>query len=249
MTERLDQAMLLRGLTQSRAKAKEAIEAGAVTVNGRPIQKPSMPVRESDEITLSSALVCRYVGRGGLKLEYALDFFKVDPEGKIAVDIGASTGGFTDCLLQRGASRVYAVDSGTMQLAEKLVRDPRVTVMEKYNARFLSAADFDESPALAVMDVSFISQTLIHAPLARLLKIGGEFITLIKPQFEAGRSALTKKGIVKDEKDRKAAIEKVVASAEACGFSHIATVQSPIFGGDGNIEYLAYFQKTREIDG
>ena len=247
--ERLDQAIFLRGLTQSRAKAKEAIASGAVTVNGKIASKPSMTVQESDEITVASTLVCQYVGRGGLKLEYALDFFKIDPEGKIAVDIGASTGGFTDCLLQRGASRVYAVDSGTMQLAEKLVRDPRVTVMEKYNARFLSAKDFDERPCLAVMDVSFISQTLIHGSLSRLLNIGGEFITLIKPQFEAGRSALNKKGIVKDEKDRKTAIEKVKESAEACGFSHIATVRSPISGGDGNIEYLAYFQKTREIDG
>jgi len=247
MTERLDQALFLRGMTQSRAKAKEAIEAGAVTVNGKLALKPSLPVQESDEITISPQLVCQYVGRGGLKLEYALDAFKVLPEGKIAVDIGASTGGFTDCLLQRGAFKVYAVDSGTMQLAEKLARDPRVTVMEKYNARFLSDKDFDESPDLAVMDVSFISQTLIHEPLFRLLKTGGELITLIKPQFEAGRSALNKKGIVKDEKDRNAAIEKVKASAEACGFSHLATVKSPILGGDGNIEYLAYFRKTRGI--
>ena len=243
--ERLDQALLTRGLAESRSKAKAAIEAGAVTVNGKSVLKPAFSVEDSDEVSVATEQICPYVSRGGLKLEYALDAFKISPNGKTAIDVGASTGGFTDCLLQRGALRVYAVDSGRMQLAEKLLYDPRVTAMEKYNARYLKSEDFEVSPELAVMDVSFISQTLLHEPLCNILQTGADFITLIKPQFECGRAALNKKGIVKDEKERLFAIEKVCKSAESYGFLHIATVKSPISGGDGNIEYLAHFKKMR----
>ena len=241
--ERLDQALLTRGLAESRSKAKAAIEAGAVTVNGKSVLKPAFSVEDGDEVSVATEQVCPYVSRGGLKLEHALNAFKISPNGKTAIDVGSSTGGFTDCLLQRGAIRVYAVDSGRMQLAEKLTEDPRVTVMEKYNARFLKREDFDILPELAVMDVSFISQALLHEPLCNILKTGADFITLIKPQFECGRAALNKKGIVKDEKERLFAIEKVCKSAESYGFLHIATVKSPISGGDGNIEYLAHFRK------
>ena len=244
--ERLDQALLTRGLAESRSKAKAAIEAGAVTVNGKPVLKPAFSVEDSDEVSVATEKVCPYVSRGGLKLEYALDAFKISPMGKTAIDVGASTGGFTDCLLQRGALRVFAVDSGRMQLSEKLLYDPRVIAMEKYNARYLKSEDFFISPELAVMDVSFISQTLIHEALSNILQAGADFITLVKPQFECGRASLNKKGIVKDEKERLVAIEKVSKSAKGFGFSHIATVKSPILGGDGNIEYLAHFKKTRD---
>ena len=239
---RLDVFLAERGLAPSRSRARTMIEAGDVSVNGTPVLRPSFAVEGDEDIKVTDSL--RYVGRGGLKLEAALEAFSLSPEGKVALDVGASSGGFTDCLLQHGASYVFAVDSGSGQLSPKLQADARVESRENCNARYLKQADFSPVPTLAVMDVSFISQTLIHPALADVLQDGGELITLIKPQFEAGRAAVGRGGIVKSEKDRTLAIERVVSSAEACGFKSRGVIPSPIRGGDGNIEFLAYFIKT-----
>lgn len=239
---RLDVFLAEQRLAPSRSRARTMIEAGDVSVNGTPVLRPSFAVEGDEDIKVTDSL--RYVGRGGLKLEAALEAFAVSPEGKVALDVGASSGGFTDCLLQHGASYVFAVDSGSGQLSPKLQADTRVESRENSNARYLTRADFSPVPTLVVMDVSFISQTLIHPALARVLENGGELITLIKPQFEAGRAAVGRGGIVKSEKDRKAAVERVVSSAEACGFKFRGVIPSPIRGGDGNIEFLAYFIKT-----
>ena len=182
-----------------------------------------------------------FVGRGGFKLEAALDHFNVEVKGLRCIDVGASTGGFTDCLLQRGAAYVLAVDCGHGQLDPGLACDERVSQLEGFNARNLSPYETGELFDLAVMDVSFISQTLIHLPLSSVLKKGAMFITLVKPQFEAGRKSLSNKGIVKSETDRKSALKKVFESADASGFVLKGYIESPIKGGDGNTEYLAAF--------
>lgn len=238
---RLDVFLAERGLAPSRSRARMMIEAGDVSVNGTPVLRPSYCVKGEEEIKVTDSLC--YVGRGGLKLEAALDAFSVSCEGKVALDVGASSGGFTDCLLQHGAAYVFAVDSGSGQLAPKLLTDARVESRENCNARYLKQTDFAPVPVLAVMDVSFISQTLIHPALADVLPACGELITLIKPQFEAGRAAVGRGGIVKWEEDRRAAVERVISSATACGFVSRGVIPSPIRGGDGNIEFLAYFVK------
>ena len=198
---------------------------------------------KENDINIKESENTKYVGRGGLKLEKALDVFSVDVTGVCAIDVGASTGGFTDCLLQNGAAKVYAVDSGEGQLAPKLLNDARVVNMEKYNARNLVSTDFPTAPDLAVMDVSFISQTLILPALSGILKENGVLISLIKPQFEAGRQAIGKNGIVKSEEDRRAAMERVIDAAAACGLACFGLDVSPILGGDGNTEYIAAFRK------
>jgi 23S rRNA (cytidine1920-2'-O)/16S rRNA (cytidine1409-2'-O)-methyltransferase len=185
----------------------------------------------------------KYASRGGLKLEGALDHFGLDPKGAYAIDIGASSGGFTDCLLKRGAHHVIAVDSGSGQMVEGLRRDDRVTVIENFNARYMSPNDFEYVPNLAVMDVSFISAKLIINAVMTILADGGNFICLIKPQFEVGRSGLNKKGIVKNDSLRKNAVNDVLEFANCCGFKLLGIMESPILGGDGNTEYLAHFQK------
>ena len=238
---RLDVFLAEHGMAPSRSRARAMIEAGDVSVNGTPVLRPSFSVEGDEEIKVTDSL--RYVGRGGLKLEAAIDAFSVSCQGKVALDVGASSGGFTDCLLQHGAAFVFAVDSGSGQLSPALAADARVESRENCNARYLKQADFSPLPTLVVMDVSFISQTLIHPALASVLVEGGELITLIKPQFEAGRAAVGRGGIVKSEKDRAMAVERVISSAEACGFSSLGVIPSPIRGGDGNIEYLAYFVK------
>ena len=184
-----------------------------------------------------------YVSRGGEKLAAALSTFALSPAGCCALDIGASSGGFTDCLLQHGAARVLAVDAGHGQLAASLLDDPRVLSIEQYNARFMKREDFPDLPTFAVMDVSFISATLILPALASLLPQGAHFVCLIKPQFEVGREGLGKGGIVKDERLRRTAVSRVVAAAAAVGLAHLGTIDSPILGGDGNHEYLAAFRK------
>ncbi len=241
---RLDLYLFQNGLLPSRARAKEAILAGEVLLNGVPCRKPAELVTEADDVALLSGEVSRFVSRGGRKLEAALIYFGVSPKGRVCLDIGASTGGFTDCLLQYGAARVYAVDSGTMQLAEKLATDMRVVKMENTNARYLTPSLFDPTPSLAVMDVSFISQTLLHPMLAAVLPKGGLFLSLIKPQFEAGRQALSKKGIVRARKDREASVRRVVDSCAASGFRSHGVMESPITGGSGNYEYLALFERV-----
>ncbi len=239
---RLDLYLYETGLVLSRTEAKKFILEGAVTVNGKPILKPSYLVSESDEIFIDTSSK-KYVSRGGLKLEAALDFFGVDVSSKKAIDIGASSGGFTDCLLQRGAEHVIAIDSGTAQLAESIRRSDRVTSVENYNARYLNASDLEYVPEIAVMDVSFISAKLIIPAIYDCLSDCADFICLIKPQFEVGRAFVGKGGIVKDVKAREKALKDVIEFAKGIGFINVGYITSPIIGGDGNVEYLSYFKK------
>lgn len=244
---RIDVFLTENGLTDSRTEAKSLILAGAVAVCGKVIDKPSFDFNgDVSEIKLDKASK-KYAGRGGFKLEGAIKEFNININDRLAIDIGASTGGFTDCLLQNGAKHVIAVDSGSGQLADFLRRDLRVTVFENYNARYMKPEDFEYSPNLAVMDVSFISATYIIPAVYNVLSDTADFICLIKPQFEVGRSALGKGGIVKNEKIRAGAVEKVTDFAKSCGFSVIAVVESSIRGGDGNVEYLAHFRKGIQV--
>lgn len=237
---RADVFLYEKGYCESRTKAAEACKEGRLFVNGKKITKSSFEINEGDEVELKAGGL-RYVGRGGLKMEGAINAFGLEVGGMTCVDIGASTGGFTDCLLQNGAKKVYAVDCGSGQLHSSLLKNERVVNIENFNARELDAETLGEKCDLAVMDVSFISQTLIHGAVRRVLKDGGLFVTLIKPQFEAGKSALGKGGIVKDEKARKNACKAVILSAEGVGFALKGLTLSPISGGDGNVEYLALF--------
>ncbi len=228
-----------------RSEAKRAIEAGLVTIDGKPVTKPGAQVDENREhsVVIADTGTVRYASRGGIKLEHALDTFAVSPEGRVALDIGASGGGFTDLLLRRGASLVYALDCGSGQLAPRLREDARVVVLENYNARYLDKADFEPLPELLTMDVSFISQTMIFPAINALLPNGFELVSLIKPQFEVGRAGVGKGGIVRDEKTRQSAIDRVRAAAELFGWKTLGVTVSPITGGDGNVEYLAWFRK------
>lgn len=229
---------------KSRQSAKTLIESGNVRIDGKRITKPSFDVDESAEHTVEITEMPRFVSRGGEKLAFALDSFGLSVSGLTAIDVGASTGGFTDCLLQMGAKKVYAVDSGQGQLAAELRDDKRVISKEKYNARDLKKEDFDEAIELAVMDVSFISQTYIHGAINKIICDGGYFISLIKPQFECGRRALNGKGIVRSARDHQAAVVKVIDSALMSGFSCLDVIRSPIEGGSGNVEFLGLFQKS-----
>lgn len=231
------------GHTPSRKKAQDLIAEGAVKIDGIEIKKPSTPVNEEVPHTVDIAEVFKYVSRGGMKLEAALNAFRINVNGKKAVDVGASTGGFTDCLLQRGAARVYSVDSGIGQLHEKLREDKRVVCIEKFNARELSAEETDGECDIATCDVSFISQTYIIPNIAATVRNGGELVSLIKPQFEAGRGALGKGGIVHSGAYRYLAVKRVIECALGCGLDCVGLIPSPIEGGDGNKEYLAYFVK------
>ena len=241
---RIDVYLVENGFCESRSRAARLISEGKVVLDGKSVTKASLDVSGDGHSVLITEEE-RYVGRGGLKLEGALSRFAIDVAGKKCIDVGASTGGFTDCLLQSGAAHVCAVDSGRGQLHKKLLEDERVTSLEGFNARELDPESFGHFD-LAVMDVSFISQTLIHRPLSNVLHQGAIFISLIKPQFEAGKSALGKGGIVKKPDDRYAAILRVIESASQCGFSLEGIMRSPIDGGDGNREYLAVFKR---IDG
>lgn len=239
---RLDVFLTENGYVSSRTEAKHFISDGAVKIDGRIITKPAFDIDESSNVEIDKSSK-KYVSRGGLKLEAALEAFGVSAEGKSAVDIGASSGGFTDCLLKHGAARVIAVDSGTAQLVSSLREDSRVICVENYNARYMKIDDLAFIPELAVMDVSFISATYIIKSIFECLSDDGEFICLIKPQFEVGRANIGKGGIVKNEKVREAAKRDVIAFAESIGFKFIGSITSPIVGGDGNTEYLAYFRK------
>lgn len=238
---RLDLYLFENGLTDSRTEAKKLILAGAVSVDGRVVTKSSYDV-VGNAVTVDNT-ENRFVSRGGYKLLAALTEFHIDAKGALALDVGASSGGFTDCLLQSGAKSVIAVDAGSGQLAESLRRDERVTVIENYNARYMRPYDFEYTPTLAVMDVSFISATYIIPSVYECLAPGGSFICLIKPQFEVGRSGIGKGGIVKDERLRNMAVDKVVSFAKSIGFENKAVIVSPITGGDGNVEFLACFVK------
>lgn len=241
---RLDSAVFERGLAKSRSRAADDIREGYVLVNGKVVTKPSYPIDDGDEITLPDGGHLKYVSRGALKLEAALDSFSVDVAGAVGADIGASTGGFTDCLLKRGAARVYAVDCGTDQLDMSLRSDPRVVSIENFNARELTTSTFGEYVDIAVMDLSFISQTLVLPAVAQVVKDGGKIVSLVKPQFECGRAALSKGGIVKKAADHIAALRRVAECAKAIGLTVAGAVVSPILGGDGNKEYLMYFIKN-----
>lgn len=237
---RLDIYLTSNGYADSRRRAKLLVTEGFVTVNGKTVTKASLDINESDEIVVSGDPI-GYVSRGALKLKAAFETFSLSADGVVAIDVGASTGGFTEYLLNAGAKKVYAVDSGTDQLAEKLRSDERVVSMEKYNARNLLKEDFPIEPSLAVMDVSFISQTLIIPSLVKVLAKNAKFVSLIKPQFEAGRDAIGKGGIVKNPVSKAMSIKKVIDCAKENGFELCGLIKSPIKGGDGNEEFLAYF--------
>jgi len=234
---RLDAYLAENQKARSRTHAAALIKDGCVSVNGKTAAKSSMDVTEADEITVIQPEVA-YVSRGGLKLHGALEALALDVSGLVCADIGASTGGFTDCLLSRGASHVTAVDSGSGQLAQSLRTDPRVTNLENCNARYMTAETVGGRKDLVVSDVSFISQTLLIPAIAAILKPDGTYICLVKPQFECGREALNKNGIVRDKKFHLAALRKVFGSLAENGFVPKAVLRSSIQGGDGNTEFL-----------
>ncbi len=238
---RLDVYLVDKSLVQTRQRAKTLISDGRVTVNSIVCQKPSKDVTEGDIVEIAPTDEYEFVSRGGYKLSAAIEHFGLDVCGFVAADLGASSGGFTDCLLLHGVRKVYAVDCGSGQLAAKLKDDPRVISMENTNARALDEGTFDDSVDLVVMDLSFISQTLVFPAVSKVLKKDGIFVSLIKPQFEVGRSGIGKNGIVKSEKIRAQAVEKVVENAKLFGFVSRGVIESPIKGGDGNIEYLCVF--------
>ena len=238
---RLDVYLVEAGLAKSRSYAAELIKNSLVTVDGKTVVKSSFNV-DGNEVSVTGELY-PFVGRGGVKLDFALDSFSLDVSGLTALDVGASTGGFTDCLLRRGAASVTALDSGHGQLDEKLASDPRVVNLEGFNAKDLSNETFNEKYDIAVCDVSFISQTLILKGISEALKPGGAFISLIKPQFECGRAALGKGGIVKDKRYYLESAVKVIGCAKTFGLTCRGVIASPVKGGDGNTEFLAYFRK------
>jgi 23S rRNA (cytidine1920-2'-O)/16S rRNA (cytidine1409-2'-O)-methyltransferase len=235
--QRLDRWMVEHGSAETREKAQALIMAGEVMVNGQKASKPGQSVDDSANVQVLARP--RYVSRGGLKLEGALEHFHIDVSGLVCADFGASTGGFTDCLLQAGAARVHAIDVGTGQLDWKLRNDARVAAHEGVNARYLADDDLGERVDLAVCDVSFISATLIVPAMAAALKPEGRMIVLVKPQFEAGREQVGKGGIVRDPEAHADACEKVRASVAALGFE-TALTESPITGAEGNREFLLY---------
>ena len=237
---RLDVYLFDNDLASSRTDAKRLITEGLVSVNDMVVLKPAFDVSETDNVVVSEAEI-RFVSRGGLKLKGALEKFKVSVEGKAALDVGASSGGFTDCLLQNGAKHVIAVDSGSGQMAQILRADPRVTVVENFNARYMTATDLNYAPEIIVMDVSFISATCIIPAIRDVAADNADFICLVKPQFEVGREGIGKGGIVKDDKLRRGALQKVVDFALSHGFEYIDSCVSPIKGGDGNVEFLVHF--------
>ena len=234
---RLDQLLVERGLVESREKARALILAGEVRVDGQPGSKPGHSVAR--ECCIEVARRMPYASRGGYKLAAALDHFAIDVRGRVCLDVGASTGGFTDCLLQRRAAQVWAVDVGHGQLDWKLRNDPRVLVREGLNARYLKPQDFPRPLDLAVLDVSFISVTLLLPAVAVLLAKHAEMVVLVKPQFEVGKGQVGKGGIVRDAALHKAACDRVRAAVEALGFT-AQIIESPILGAEGNREFLLY---------
>lgn len=238
---RLDVYLSESGLVKSRAAAKELIKSGQVTVGGKTAAKPSLDVEDGSGVEIVGEQL-RYVGRGGLKLEKALNVFGLDIAGLVCIDIGASTGGFTDCMLQNGAAYVYAVDVGHGQLDGKLINDERVLNMEKTNILELSAEDFPKNPSFISADVSFVSLKRILPKIKELLPESGRAAVLIKPQFEAGKSNIGKSGIVRDRKVHAAVLEDIVSFCFSLGLEVSGLTHSPVTGGsgaDGNIEYLA----------
>lgn len=239
---RLDVYLTEKGICRSRSAAQQLISLGGVAVNGRIAAKNSLEISDLDVVEIEELKLPKYVGRGGQKLEKALEHWAISVEGKTCLDIGASTGGFTDCMLQNGAARVFAVDVGSGQLHEKLRADERVVSLEQTDIRDFelpsgTAADFVGT------DVSFISLKLILPHIFRFLKDGGTAVALIKPQFEVGKQALNKKGVVKSEAARLKCVSEIKEFSAQCGFKVIGTIESPITGGDGNVEYLLAIKK------
>ena len=246
MKERLDVLLVTQGLAESREKAKAVIMAGEVFVQGQREDKAGAMFDESKVTITVKGSSLRYVSRGGLKLEKAMACFPITLEDDICMDIGSSTGGFTDCMLQNGAKKVYSVDVGHGQLAWKLRQDERVVCMEKTNFRYLTRDQIADDLDFASVDVSFISLTKILLPAWRLLKCGGQMVCLIKPQFEAGREKVGKKGVVRDPAVHREVIAKVMDFAALLHFSVLGLTWSPIKGPEGNIEYLIFIQKEEQ---
>ena len=241
MKKRLDILLVEKGLTESREKAKALIMAGSVYVDGQKSEKAGNEVDENAEIHISDDL--KYVSRGGYKLEKTIEKYGLDLEGCVCADIGASTGGFTDCMLQNNASKVYAVDVGYGQLAWSLRNDPRVLCLERTNARYLTSEQIPDTLDFFSMDVSFISVKLIIPAVTGLLRDGGKGAILVKPQFEAGKGKVGKNGVVRDKQIHKEVLHDILAFLDSAGFGILALDFSPIKGPKGNIEFLAYVQK------
>ena len=244
---RLDVWLAEHGLAESRQQAQALVMLGRVRIDGRPATKPGTTVREASKVAVEPGPA--HVGRGALKLEGALDAFGVDPSGRVAVDVGASTGGFTETLLARGAARVYAVDVGRGQLHERLRADPRVVVRDRTNARALSPADVPEPCSLATVDVSFISVEKILPALRTVLAPGAEAVVLVKPQFEVGRGQVGRGGIVKDPALHREALRAVAASAQALGYAPRDACASPVAGAEGNREFFLLLARDAEALG
>jgi 23S rRNA (cytidine1920-2'-O)/16S rRNA (cytidine1409-2'-O)-methyltransferase len=238
--QRIDELLVERGLADSREKARALVLSGAVLVDGRKIDKAGHPVSQEARVEVTARLP--YVSRGGVKLAHALNYFRIDVQGSICLDIGASTGGFTDCLLQAGAGRVYAVDTGAGQIDWRLRNDPRVILRERLNARYLEPSHIGEPVDLAVCDVSFISVTLVLPRIVPLMRETGEMVILIKPQFEVGRGHVGKGGVVRDPELHRAACDRVQEAVQAMGLS-AALTESPITGAEGNREFLLHARR------
>lgn len=245
MKERLDILLVKRGLAESREKAKAIIMSGNVFVGNEREDKAGSTFDEASEITLKGQAM-KYVSRGGYKLEKAMEQFKVEVSGKVCMDVGSSTGGFTDCMLQNGAKKVYAVDVGTNQLVWKLRQDERVVSMEKTNIRYLTKDQIEDEIEFASIDVAFISLTKVLEPVKELLSCDGSVVCLIKPQFEAGREKVGKKGVVREQSVHREVVETITDYAKTCGFTVQNLDFSPIKGPEGNIEYLMEMSKGSE---
>ena len=243
MKKRLDVLLVEKGLASSREKAKAIIMSGIVFVDGQREDKAGSTFDETKEIVLKGKTL-KYVSRGGLKLEKAMKNFDISLDGKICMDVGASTGGFTDCMLQNGAVKVYSVDVGHGQLDWKLRNDDRVVCMERTNMRYVTEEDIDEPAQFVSIDVSFISLTKILPAVYRVLEDGGQVVALVKPQFEAGREKVGKKGVVRDKKVHEEVIEKICSFAASNGFQLLHLDYSPIKGPEGNIEYLLHLKNV-----
>jgi 23S rRNA (cytidine1920-2'-O)/16S rRNA (cytidine1409-2'-O)-methyltransferase len=242
--ERIDKLMVERGLVESRARAQAMVLAGQVLVGDQRIDKPGQMVPTDAQIRIKGEAM-RYVSRGGLKLEAALRQFKVNPQGKTCIDIGASTGGFTDCLLQHGAAKVWAVDVGHNQLAWRLRSCPQVVVMEGVNARNLSQDQFPVRFDIATIDVSFISLKLILPAVAQIITDEADLIALVKPQFEVGKGEVGRGGIVTDPAKHRRVLNEIIESARAIGLSKLGLIQSPILGAEGNREFFIHLKPNR----
>ncbi len=235
--ERIDSLLVKRGLAPTRTRARSLIMAGVVFVNGIRVDKGGMSVEKEAEIVVKDSAI-GYVSRGGIKLETALKEFKIDVRDKVALDVGASTGGFTDCLLKHGTKKVYAIDVGYGQLDWKLRQDPRVIVKERINARYLKPEDIGEPADVSTIDVSFISLTKVIPPVSKILRPNGVLIALIKPQFEVGKGGVGRGGIVRDENKHREVINKITLFLEKLNFEILGVIPSPILGADGNKEFL-----------